>query len=304
MKNNSSNNYNGKKGLVSIITVNFNQKKVTCELLESLKQITYNNVELIVVDNASNEDPFSISTEYPDVIFIRSEKNLGFAGGNNLGMQKAQGEFILFINNDVEVSPDFLEPLIKQLSAKFQTAAVSPKIKYFAPGNTIQYAGANAVNPYTLRNVHIGTGESDKGQYDKTVVTSYAHGACMLVKKSVIDHIGCMDDQFFLYYEEQDWCERMNRFGYNVYYVPESVVLHKESVSTGKNSPLKTYFLSRNRILFARKNFRGIQFFVSIIYLIFISIPKNTFTLFKQKEKLAAYYSGIIWNLKNKIKYT
>ena len=128
MKDISANNYNGIKGLVSIITVNFNQKKVTCELLESLKQITYKNVELIVVDNASNEDPFSISTDYPDVIFIRCEKNLGFAGGNNLGLQKAQGEFILFINNDVEVSPDFLEPLINQLSDKFQTAAVSTKI--------------------------------------------------------------------------------------------------------------------------------------------------------------------------------
>jgi GT2 family glycosyltransferase len=292
-----------KHGLVSIITVNYNQTKVTCELLNSLKNISYLNIEIIVVDNASHEDVSAITDLYPNVNLIKSSKNLGFAGGNNLGLKQAHGEYILFINNDVEVSPDFLEPLVKQISQQYRVAAVSPKIKYYNSNKTIQYAGSQAVNPFTLRNSHVGAGEIDNGQYNQTHLTSYAHGACMLVKKSVIDKIGSMDEQFFLYYEEQDWCERMNRNGYFIYYVPQSVVLHKESISTGKNSPLKTYYLSRNRILFARKNFSGIQFLISMLYLLFISLPKNTISLFMEKEKLSAYYAGIIWNLKNKINY-
>ena len=125
----------------------------------------------------------------------------------------------------------------------------------------------------------------------------------MLVKRSVIDLIGSMDEKFFLYYEEQDWCERMNRNGYHIFYVPQSVVLHKESISTGKNSPLKTYYLSRNRILFARRNFKGFQFFISMLYLAFISVPKNVLSLYKEKEKLSAYFAGIFWNFTNKKSY-
>ena len=253
MKTYKLHNKNNSQELISIITVNFNQAKVTCELLASLRNITYKNVEIIVVDNASKEDASIIKKQYPEVTLINSNSNLGFAGGNNLGLKSAQGKYILFINNDVEVSTDFLEPLFQKLIHLDSTAAVSPKIKYFTPGNTIQYAGSYAVNPFTLRNTHIGTGEIDHGQYNESKLTSYAHGACMLVKKSVIDLIGSMDEKFFLYYEEQDWCERMNRNGYHIFYVPQSVVLHKESISTGKSSPLKTYYLSRNRILFARR---------------------------------------------------
>ncbi len=286
MKTYSSNNHDHVSELISIITVNYNQAKVTCELLASLRNITYKNVEIIVVDNASKENASVIKEQFPEVTLIYSDINLGFAGGN-----------------DVEVCADFLEPLYKKIIHLDYTAAVSPKIKYFTPGNTIQYAGSYAVNPFTLRNAHVGTGEIDFGQYNETKLTSYAHGACMLVKRSVIDLIGSMDEQFFLYYEEQDWCERMNRNGYHIFYVPQSVVYHKESISTGKNSPLKTYYLSRNRILFARRNFRGLQFLISMLYLTFVSVPKNVLSLYKEKEKLTAYFAGIIWNFTNKKKY-
>lgn len=300
MKTYNSHNQKNSQELISIITVNFNQAKVTCELLASLRNITYKNIEIIVVDNASKEDAAVIKKQFPEITLINSDSNLGFAGGNNLGLKSANGNYILFINNDVEVSPDFLEPLYQKLIHLDTTAAVSPKIKYFSPGNTIQYAGSYAVNPFTLRNSHVGTGEIDHGQYNEAKLTSYAHGACMLVKRSVIDLIGTMDEKFFLYYEEQDWCERMNRNGYHIFYVPQSVILHKESISTGKNSPLKTYYLSRNRILFARRNFKGYQFLISMLYLTFISVPKNVLSLYKEKEKLSAYFAGIFWNFTNK----
>lgn len=286
--------------LVSIITVNYNQAQVTCELIASLSKVTYPHIEIIVVDNASHERPTIIREKHNHVQLIESKENLGFAGGNNLGLQFATGEYILFINNDVEVVPNFLEPLIDQLQSDSSIGAVSPKIKYFHTNNTIQYAGSHAVNPLTLRNGHVGCGQKDEGQFDRKQITSYAHGACMMVPSSIFNTIGKMDEQFFLYYEEQDWCERINRAGMKIYYVPESVVLHKESISTGKNSVLKTYYLTRNRILFARKNFKGSTFLLAMLYLIFISVPKNTFTYITDYKRLTAYYNALFWNLKNK----
>ncbi len=273
---------------------------VTCELLESLNKISYKEIEIIVVDNCSQEDPSIIIEKYPHVNLIKSSKNLGFAGGNNLGLKFALGEYILFINNDVEVQADFLEPLIAKLKSDSSIAAVSPKIKYYHNSDTIQYAGSYPVNPFTLRNGHIGCGEKDNGQYEQPRITSYAHGACMLVSKRAIEQIGKMDEQFFLYYEEQDWCERINKNGFTIYFIPQSVVFHKESISTGKNSVLKTYYLNRNRILFARKNFSGFKFLLSMLYLTIVSIPKNTISLLFDTRKLAAYYRAIIWNFKNK----
>jgi GT2 family glycosyltransferase len=286
--------------LVSIITVNFNQAEVTEQLIHSLNDCTYSQIEIIVVDNASSEDCSYLQEKFPNIKLIRSKTNLGFAGGNNLGVKAAKGNYILFINNDVEVHPNFLEPLIHQLSLDKNAIAVSPKINYFYNQDVIQYAGSQAVNPYTLKNKHRGTGEKDLGQYDKTEVTDYAHGACMLVPKSTISKIGLMHEEYFLYYEEQDWCQRMNKSGGKIYFVYDSIVFHKESISTGKNSPLKTYYLNRNRVLFARKNFKGMPFFCSMLYFSCISIPKNTFSNIHSKAHLKAFYKGLLWNLTHK----
>jgi GT2 family glycosyltransferase len=286
--------------LVSIITVNFNQAKVTEELLRSLAKITYEAVEIIVVDNGSKENSFYLKELFPQIKLIRSQQNLGFAGGNNLGIKQAKGEYILLINNDVEVHPNFIEPLIQQLDLDENAIAVSPKIKYFHSPTKIQYAGSYRVNPFTLKNGHRGTGSEDKGQFETTQITDYAHGACMMIPRKTLTKIGLMNEQYFLYYEEQDWCERMIRTGGNIYYVHDSVVFHKESISTGKNSPLKTYYLNRNRILFARKNFKGIQFFVSMLYISCITVPKNTVSNLKSKAHLKALFQAIFWNITHK----
>jgi GT2 family glycosyltransferase len=104
-----------------------------------------------------------------------------------------------------------------------------------------------------------------------------------------------------LYYEEMDWCEKIKSAGFKIRYIPSSVVYHKESMSTGKDSPLKIYYLNRNRILYARRNLKGLQLLTSILYLVLISIPKNTISFLGDLKKLKAYYQSIIWNLTNKI---
>jgi GT2 family glycosyltransferase len=288
--------------LVSIITVNYNHSEVTLDLLESLYNITYPNIEVIVVDNASpNDHPKIMKEKYPSIVLIESVINYGFAGGNNLGIMRARGDYILMLNNDVIVAPDFLEPLVNKLIEEPEYGALSPKIMYHHTPDTIQYAGFSEINTKTVRNVTIGKGQVDKGQFDMDRETAYVHGAAMIVPMSVIKHIGMMSYEFFLYYEEADWCNRMTRAGYKIGYVHNSKVFHKESVTTGKLSTLKVYYLTRNRLVFMRRNIHGKDFYISLFYQIFIAIGKNAIMfLLKGKPKMFwAYARGIFWNVKH-----
>lgn len=286
--------------LVSIITVNYNQTEVTCALLESLNKISYPNFEVIVVDNHSTEDdPKIIKQRFSNIIFIDNPINYGFAAGNNYGLMKARGKYVLLLNNDIEVPPNFMEPLIEKLEQNPGIGAVSPKIKFYYQPDTIQYAGYTTIGRITMRNTAIGYWEKDRGQYNEDRETAYAHGAAMMVPMHVVKEIGLMSYIFFLYYEEADWCARIKQAGYKIYYVGNSHVLHKESVSTGKLSALKIYYQNRNRIVFMRRNLEGKDFYLALIYQLGIAIPKNA-TKFLIKGKIAnflAYYRAIGWHI-------
>ena len=287
--------------LVSIVSINYNGAQVTGEMLDSLKKITYPNIEVIIVDNASKEDPTIIAEKHPWIKFIRSDKNLGFAGGNNLGFKQASGKYFLMLNNDTEVPEGFLEPLVERMESDPTIGAVSPKIIFHHTPGMLQFAGFEPINPLTVRGNAIGYGKQDNGDFDKSMPTSRAHGAAMMVSRKVVEEIGLMADLYFLYYEEMDYCERIKKAGYSIWFEAGSKIFHKESMATGKGSTLKTYYLTRNRILYQRRNVKGIALFVSILFLTFVSIPKNTLQyLLKGKiEMLKAFYKGVIWNLKN-----
>lgn len=288
--------------LVSIITVNFNQTEVTCALIESLNKISYPNFEVIVVDNNStDDDPATIKERYPNIIFIANPINYGFAAGNNFGLMRARGEYVLLLNNDIEVPKGFMEPLVEKLKKNPDIGAVSPKIKFYYQPDTIQYAGFTPLNNITMRNFAIGFRQKDVGQYEEDRDTAYTHGAAMMVPISVVKKVGLMSYIFFLYYEEADWCTRIVNAGYRMHYVHNSYVLHKESISTGKLSGLKIYYQNRNRIVYIRRNISGKDFYLSMAYQLFVAIPKNAFKfLFKGKFGLFfAYYRAIGWNLKN-----
>ena len=286
--------------LVSIITVNYNQAEVTCALLESLNKTTYPNLEVIVVDNHSTEDdPAIIKQRFPNIVFIQNPINYGFAAGNNYGLMRARGEYIMLLNNDIEVPPGFLEPLVAKLENHPEIGAVSPRIKFYYQPDTIQYAGYTPIDRITMRNTAIGYHEKDRGQYNEDRETAYAHGAAMMVPMRVVKEIGLMSYIFFLYYEEADWCERILRAGYKIYYVGSTYVLLKESVSTGRLSALKIYYLNRNRIVFMRRNLQGKTYFKALLYQLFVAIPKNAFSyLVKGKFRLfLAYYRAIGWHI-------
>ena len=254
---------------LSIITVNYNGLKDTCELIDS---IPFNDdMEVIVVDNASQQDESTlIQQKYPHIKVIKSEKNLGFAGGNNIGIKEAKGKYIFLLNNDTILKPQTsdIKHLIDRLESSPKIGVVCPKICFAWDNNPIQYAGYTALSKITIRNKSIGFGEEDKGQYDMPHPTPYAHGAAMMVKKEVIDKVGRMPECFFLYYEELDWSMMITRAGYEIWYEPACSIYHKESQTTGQNSPLRTYYITRNRLLLVKRNWAKFSKYVSYCYLI------------------------------------
>ena len=288
--------------LISVITVNYNHSAVTCDMLESLFRVTYPSLEVIVIDNGSPDDkPAIIKERFPQVTYIETGVNLGFAGANNLGINRSHGKYILLINNDTVVTDNFLEPLVNKMESDPSIGAVSPKIRYFYAPDTIQYAGLTPINSYTIRSRAIGFAEKDIGQYEKDAITAYAHGAAMMFSRKVVMEVGLMSEAFFLYYEELDWGFRLRQAGYKIWYVHDSLIYHKESVTTGKESPLKVYYLNRSRLLYMRRNVHGLTFGVSLLFQTFFAIPKNTLKyLFQGRPDLMrAYHRAIAWHLKN-----
>jgi len=290
------------KPLISIIILNFNQIEVTCEFLESTKSLTYPNYEIILVDNASEENPESFVNEnYPEVKVIVNEINLGFTGGNNVGMKAAEGDYFFIVNNDTEVYGNLLECLLEPFLENSKIGMVSPKIKFYQNPEIIQYAGFTKINPVTGRNKAVGSQEKDMGQHDIPGFTNYAHGAAMLVKREVIENVGMFPDHFFIYYEELDWSAHTKRAGYEIYYQPKASILHKESITMGKESAIKAYYHNRNRILFMRRNSNQLEFLFFLVFLSFLTIPKNIikYLIKGQKEHLNNFMKAIMWNLKS-----
>ncbi|WP_462268118.1 glycosyltransferase family 2 protein [Mucilaginibacter sp.] len=290
---------------VSIITINFNQSYVTEQLLNSVAATnTYADIEIIVVDNASKVNSIpEWQVKYPGIKFIRSEKNLGFAGGNNLGIEAATGEYLFLVNNDTEFTPGLVQTLVNILDSNPKVGAVSPKINYFDQPDTLQYAGFTPMNYYTARNYCIGQFEKDKGQYDGPAhATGYAHGAAMMVKREAIDKAGLMAEHFFLYYEEMDWCDHIKRAGYEIWFEPAALIYHKESLSVGKASGLKEYFMNRNRILFIRRNAPLVARLFFYPYFAAVVAPRNIVSYARKGYKGFAklLFKAIGWNLTHK----
>jgi hypothetical protein len=287
--------------MVSIITVNYNETETTCALLDSIRRQQDHETEVIVVDNASRENPADIfQSRYPEVKFLRSEQNLGFAGGNNLALPHAKGELLFFVNNDTELAPGCIETM-RQFFARHPKAGIaSPLICYFpADENTppmIQYAGMTPISPFTGRNRTRGHGESDRGQYNRPFQTAYAHGAAMMAPRKVLESAGPMWEGFFLYYEELDWCERIRKAGYEIWVEPRARVWHKESHTLDKMGDTKTYYLTRNRLLFMRRNFGGWRRGVFLLFFGGITLPVNVvrYVLRRDWTNLRAFLRAIL----------
>ena len=279
---------------LSIITINYNGLKDTCALIES---IPFNDkMEVIVVDNASdNQEAEQILKKFSHVKVIKSDRNLGFAGGNNLGIKASTGKFLFLINNDTYFEDFKVQALIDRLNSDPSIGIVCPKIKFAWPPQPIQFAGYTPLSNITIRNQAIGFGEEDYGQYETAHPTPYAHGAAMLIKRVAIDKVGLMPECYFLYYEELDWSMIFTRAGFQIWYEPKCTIFHKESQATGQNSPLRTYYITRNRLRLVKRNYQGVPKWLSYCYLIGIVGGRDIlhYLLSGRFQHLKATLSGI-----------
>jgi GT2 family glycosyltransferase len=297
--------YKTENPFVSIVTLNWNGLGVTLEFLESMKLSTYKNYEIIVVDNGSDIDPTEkiMAGNYYNTKVVKSPVNLGSAGGNNFGMRhsRADYDFCFQLNNDAEITPDLIEKCLEPFYADTSIGAVCPKIRFYDKPNIIQYAGFNKMSMLTGKTTAVGSLEEDNGQHDVSGYTHLAHGCAMMVKKEVIEKVGMMAEKYFVYYDETDWSARIIKAGYKIYYQAQGLCFHKESISMGKESPLKVYFMARNRCYYMRRNATPFELVMFIGFFSFLTIPKTVlkFSLKKEWKHLKAFINGVTWNLKN-----
>jgi len=261
---------------ISIILVNWNGKKDTLACLASLRQVKSQKsppkadqplaekVKSIIVDNGSTDDSVEVIREkFPDVEVLETGKNLGFVGGNNVGIRRALeggADFVWLLNNDTSVDKNALVALLE--ACKDPRVGIAGSKIYFASGreyhkerytkedrgHVLWYAGG-LIDWQNMYASHRGVDEVDKGQYDKTEETPFITGCSMMVKKQVFGKVGLLDEIFFAYLEDVDFCLRAKRAGYKLLYVPQSVVWHKNAGSSGVGSGLHQYYMTRNRLL-------------------------------------------------------
>lgn len=236
---------------VTVVILNFQVKKETLACVKSVLETDYQNLQIIVVDNNSNDNLEEELKKFDDVIFIQNKKNIGFTGGNNVGIKYALShgaDCVFVLNPDTEISPGCMTALV---NASQSGDILGPKI-YFADTKKIWFAGGQ----FDVANVlgtHRGLNEEDNNQYNLIEDTDYVSGAAFFVKRQVFEKIGFFDERYFLYYEDADFCIRAKRAGFKVFYVPTALVFHKNARSTGLGSPLQDYFITRNRMLLASK---------------------------------------------------
>ena len=268
---------------VSIITINYNGLKDTCELIETIP--SNDSLEVIVVDNASqNQEADIISQKFPHVKVIRSDK-----------IRAAQGRYLFLVNNDTVFKDFNLQALIHRAKSSAEIGVVCPKIRFAWEPQPIQFTGYTELSKITIRNRAIGFGEKDYGQYDTAHPTPYAHGAAMFIKREAIEKVGLMPECYFLYYEELDWSMMFTREGYQIWYEPQCTIYHKESQATGQNSPLRTYYITRNRLLLVRRNWNGVSKYLSYCYLTGLVAPRDIlkFTFQGRMDLAKAVIKGI-----------
>jgi GT2 family glycosyltransferase/glycosyltransferase involved in cell wall biosynthesis len=242
---------------VGIIVLNWNQKKVTEECISSLQKINYQSYKIFLVDNASTDG----SMEYlknkfgTSITYIQNEKNFGYAEGNNKGIQeviKKNFDYILIMNNDVQVDKNFLTELVKVSNDHSEIGLVSPKVYYPGSEKKLQSVGGKIKWSFGEARL-IGNLEKDKGQYDTLSEIDFASGVCVLAPTEIFQKVGMIPTDYYMYGEDVDWSFRIKKAEYKIVVVPQSIIYHFDSLSSKSDSPAKTYYYFRNCLIFMKK---------------------------------------------------
>lgn len=252
---------------VALVILHFVHKEFTNQCLVSVKKLKTKDFKLqtIVVNNNPQEDLKNLEKKFKNVIFLETGKNLGFTGGNNLGIQRAlsdKADWIFLVNNDTVLAEDLVVQLFKIGESEAKIGILAPKI-YFAPGyeyhqerykpidrgKVFWYAGG-LIDWQNVLISHRGVDEIDKGQYDKQIKTDFISGCAMFIKGEVLEKVGLLDDKYFLYLEDGDFCQRVKKAGFKLIYAPKAKLWHLNASSSEVGGSLHDYYFSRNRMLF------------------------------------------------------
>jgi len=246
---------------VSIIIPHWNGIEILSECIESLKQTHFDSYEIIVCDNASMDGSQKwIKDNHSMITLLENNRNYGYAGGCNRGADIANGEYLVFLNNDTIQDPDWLGHLVKCIDKGDDIAAVQPKILNYFDRTIFDYAGGSGGHmdilcyPFARGRLFLEQ-EKDNGQYDDSTPCFWASGTSMMVKKDLFIQAGKFDEIFFAHMEEIDLCWRLQAMGYQIWVEPESIVLHKNAVSLPMNSHRKYYLNHRNSLLMIFSNY-------------------------------------------------
>jgi GT2 family glycosyltransferase len=244
---------------VSIIVLNWNSYDVTAECLLSLRKLEYANTEVVLVDNGSRDSSAEqIQQNFPEVRLIRNAENLGFPGGNNVGIRdvlERGTDYLLLLNNDTVVAPDFLRELLRVAENDPRVGILNPKIYFVEPADRLWHGGARYKPWWSFPKI-AGLNKRDDGSYNRTEEVPFITGCAFLIKSEVVKKIGLLDEMFFLGFEDLDWSLRAIAAGYKAMFVPGAVIWHKSAHDTKKNlgKPVKDFYYVRNSVLVARKH--------------------------------------------------
>ncbi len=242
---------------VSIIIVNWNGESILKDCFKSLEKLNFKNWELIIVDNASTDNSLQVIKEFrPKGInfnVIKNKENLGFVGGNNQAVKLAEGKYVLLLNNDTKVPPDLLDVLTAKMEADSKIGVMQPKILIMDNPKYLDNAGSFITKIGFLR--HWGFQREDSKEFDKETEIFAAKGACMIIRADIVKEIGLFDPDFFMYFEESDFCWRVWLFGYKIFYYPKTFIYHKVGFSIKRQDVFElNYHYYKNRIASLIKN--------------------------------------------------
>ncbi len=261
---------------VSIVILNWNGLADTRECLHSLQNIDYPNYHVIVVDNGSdNAEAAALQSEFGDYIhLIAKETNLGFSGGMNAGIRHALAQaaaYVLLLNNDTTVEPAFLSEMVAAAETRRDSAALCPKTMFYDQPGVI-YSTGGTYNLWTGSANQVGRGQPDSGQFENFERRGYADGVCTLMPRRALERVGLLDEDYFSYWEETDWCARAREVGLRCYYVPSAKIRHKAKRS---QSPTNAFYYRyrRNAFLFVRKRGRPYHLASAILMQVFVFGP-------------------------------
>lgn len=256
---------------VAVVILNWNGKNFLEKFLPSVIANNADYAEIIVADNASTDDsiPF-LKQRYPQIKIILNTENGGFAKGYNDALKQVDAEYYVLLNSDIEVTPNWIEPVIKLMDSEPSIAACQPKIRDFNRKTHFEYAGAAGgyIDKYGYmfcRGRIFDTIEEDKGQYNDTREIFWATGACLFIKSKCYHEMGGLDEDFFAHMEEIDLCWRLKNYGYKIMYCAESTVYHVGGGTLNKTSPRKTFLNFRNNLALLFKNHAPDYFFIKIV---------------------------------------